>query len=198
MDSKVGLKKNPKNRPQIDPPFEHFWGPQKCSKIDPCLIFRGLGGGPKNGTPSRVPKSEILLLFTTLELGPTSQKGTPFWSHFGDLFSQKNEKRGFQKRPKNQSQKTFKMGPKQGGGNLRLLVLFLTSEPCSDPLCCWNAPGPLFFTILASLFLHFCVAARYKEQPFNKKTNKGGSRKELKISSKRTRKMRPILGGELL
>ena len=110
LDSKVGLKKSPKNRPQIDPPFEHFWGPKKCSKIDPCLIFRGLGGGPKNGAPSRAPKSEILLLFITLELGPTSQKGTPFWSHFGDLFSQKNEKRGFQKSPKNHSQKTFKMG----------------------------------------------------------------------------------------
>ena len=72
------------------------------------------------------------------------------------------------------------------------------SEPCSDPLCCWNAPGRPFFTILASLFLHFCVAARYKEQLFNKKTNKGGSRKELKIISKRTPKMRPLLGGELL
>ena len=72
------------------------------------------------------------------------------------------------------------------------------SEPCSDPLCCWNAPGRPFFIILASLFLHFCVAARYKEQLFNKKTNKGGSRKELKIISKRTRKMRPILGGGAL
>ena len=148
------------------PPFEHFWGPQKCSKIDPGLIFRGLGGGPKNGAPSRAPKSEILILFTTLQLGPTSQKWTPFWVHFGDLFSQKNEKRGFQKRPKNQSPKTFKMCPKQGGAYFTLLVLFLTSEPCSDPLCCWNAPGPLFFTILASLFLHFCVAARYQEQLF--------------------------------
>ena len=89
-------------------------GSRKSLKNDPYLIFRGLGGGPKNGTPSRVPKSEILVLFITLELGPTSQKGTPFWLYFGDLFSQKNEKRGFQKRPKNQSQKTLKMGPKQG------------------------------------------------------------------------------------
>ena len=177
------------------PPFKHFWGPQKCSKIDSGFIFRGLGGGPKNGPPSRGPKSEILLLFTTLELGPTSQKGTPFWLYFGDLFSQKNEKRGFQKRPKNQSPKTLKMGPKLEGGGLRVWGPFLTSEPCSDPLCCWNAPGPRFFTILASLFLHFCVAARYKEQPFSKKTNTGGSRQELKITSKRTRKMRPILGG---
>ena len=138
-----------------------------------------------------------MLLFITLELGPASQKGTPFWVYFGDLFSQKNEKRGFLKRPKNQSQKTFKMGPKQGGV-FDLFGCFLTSGPCSDPLCCWNAPGPPFFTILASLFLHFCVAARYKEQLFNKKTNKGGSRKELKIISKRTRKMRPILGGGAL
>ena len=140
-----------------------------------------------------------MLLFTTLELGPTSQKGTPFWVHFGDLFSKKNEKRGFQKRPENQSPKTLKMGPKPGGGAyLREMANFLTSEPCSDPLCCWNAPGRPFFTILASLFLHFCVAARYKEQPFSKKTNKGGSRQELKFTSKRTRKMRPILGGALM
>ena len=85
--------------------------------------------------------------------------------------------------------------PKLGGGLNYTFGRCLGSEPCSDPLCCWNAPGRPFFTILASLFLHFCVAARYKEQLFNKKTNKGGSRKELKIISKRTRKMRPILGG---
>ena len=174
-------------------------GSQKSQKIDPGRIFRGLGGCPKNGAPSKAPRCEILPLFTTLELGPTPQKGTPFWLYFGDLFSQKNEKRGFQKRPKNQSQKTLKMGPKLGGGgSFYVFGRFLGSEPCSDPLCCWNAPGPPFFTILASLFLHFCVAARYKEQPFNKKTNTGGSRQELKITSKRTRKMRPILGGELL
>ena len=81
---------------------------------------------------------------------------------------------------------------------MRVWGPFLTSEPCSDPLCCWNAPGPRFFTILASLFLHFCVAARFKEQLFNKKANTGGSRQELKITSKRTRKMRPILGGGAL
>ena len=106
----MGPKKSPKNRP----PIWAFLGSQKSAKNDPYLIFRGPGGGPKNGTPSRAPKSEILLLFTTLELGPTSQKGTPFWSHFGDLFSQKNEKRGFQKSPKNHSQKTLKMGPQWG------------------------------------------------------------------------------------
>ena len=75
--------------------------PQNPQKIDPRLIFGGLGGGPKNGTPSKTPKSEFLLLFTTLQQGPGSQKGTPFRYHFGDPFSQKNEKRGFQKRAKN-------------------------------------------------------------------------------------------------
>ena len=80
------------------------------------VIFRGLGEGPKNGPPSRKPKSGILLLFTTLELCPTSQKGTPFWVFLGDLFSEKYEKRGFLKSPQNQSPKTLKMGPKMGGG----------------------------------------------------------------------------------
>ena len=172
-------------------------GSQKSQKNDPGRIFRGLGGGPKNGAPSRAPKSEILLLFTTLELGPTSQKGTPFWSRFGDLFCQKNEKRGSRKVLKITPKKHSKWVPSRGG-RFDLFDCFFTSGPCSDPLCCWNAPGPRFFTILASLFLHFCVASRYKEQPFNKKTNTGGSRQELKITSKRTRKMRPILGGELL
>ena len=92
-------------------------GSQKFPKIDPGLIFKGLGGGPKNGPPSRGPKSEILQLFTTLELGPASQRGTPFWSHFGDLLCQKNEKRGFQKSLKNKFQKTLEMGPKPGGGD---------------------------------------------------------------------------------
>ena len=124
-------------------------------------------------------------LFTTLELGPTSQKGTPFWSHFGDLFSQKNEKRGFQKRPQNQSPKTLKMGPKLVF--FYVFGLFFASKLCSDPLCCWNAPGPGFFTILASLFPHFCVAARYQEQLFFlPPPNWGGGQKA------------PILGGELL
>ena len=80
-------------------------GSQKSQKKDPGLIFKGLGGGPKNGAPSRAPKSEILPLFTTLELGPTSQKGTPFWSFFGDQFCQKNGKRG--------SRKVLKINPKK-------------------------------------------------------------------------------------
>ena len=146
----------------------------------------------------RLQKSEILLLFTTLELGPTFQKWTPFWVHFGALFSQKHEKRGFQKSPKKQSPKTLKMGPKLGGGYLTLLASFLTSEPCSDPLCCWNAPGPLFFTILASLFLHFCVAARYKEQLFNKKRTKGAPEKNYKSFQKELEKCAQYCGGELL
>ena len=112
---------------------------------------------------------------------------------FGNLFSQKNEKRGFQKSPKNQSQKQSKWVPNRGGGFDNFCV-FLGSDPCSDPLCCWNAPGPPFFTILASLFLHFCVAARYKEQLFNKKTNKGGSRKVLKIRPKKSSKWVPNRG----
>ena len=90
-------------------------GSPKIKKIGPGLNFRGLGRGPKNGAPSRTPKSEILMLFTTLELGPTSQKGTPFWFHFGDLFGQKNEKSRFQKELKNQLQQTLKMVSKQAG-----------------------------------------------------------------------------------
>ena len=130
------------------PPFEHFWGPQKCSKIDPNLFFRGLRGGPKNGPPSRGPKSEILPLFTTLELGPTSQKGTPFWCHFGDLFSKKNEKRGFQKSPKNHSQKTLEMGPK-----LSFLVGFWVFFHL------WTLLGPtlLLERSWTSIFHHFGV-----------------------------------------
>ena len=49
-----------------------------------------------------------------------------------------------------------------------------------DPLCCWNAPGPRFFTILASLFLHFCVGARYKEQLFNTKNEQKGFHQRTK------------------
>ena len=89
----VGPKKNTKNRP----PFQHFLGPQKLSKIGLRRIFRGLGRGPKKGTPSRGPKSEILLLFITLELGPRSQKGTPFRGYFGELFSKKKQKMGVSK-----------------------------------------------------------------------------------------------------
>ena len=119
------------------------------------------------------------------------QKGPCFGPILGTSFVKKAKKGG--------SRKVLKITPKKHSkwvnkGGVTMLGSFFTSQPCSDPLCCWNAPGARFFTILASLFLHFCVAARYKEQPF-KKTNKGGSRKELKIISKRTPKMRPILGG---
>ena len=69
------------------------------------------------------------------------------------------------------SRKVLKITPQkhskwiQTGGGL-FFWLVVSSEPCSDPLWCWNAPGPPFFTILASLFPHFCVAARYQEQLF--------------------------------
>ena len=135
-----------------------------------------------------------MLLVTTLELGTTPQKGTPFCLYFGDLFSQKNEKRGFQKRPQNQSQKIFNMGPKQGFF-FTVLGPFFTSEPCSDPLCCWHAPGPVFFTILASLFLHFCVAARYKEQLFNKKNEQRGFQTRTKNHFKKNSKNASNTGG---
>ena len=113
----------------LDPHLSIFGVPKIRKKIDPGRIFRGLGGGPKNGAPSRAPKNEILPLFTTLELGSTPQKGTPFWLYFGDLFCQKNEKRGFQKSPQNQFQKTLKMGPKQGGVNSDFLVFFWGLNP---------------------------------------------------------------------
>ena len=112
-------------------------------------------------------------------------------------FSSKTRKKGVPEKSSKSVPKNTQNGSQTEGGEglFDTFELFLGSEPCSDPLCCWNAPGRPFFTILASLFLHFCVAARYKEQLFNKKTNKGGSRQELKITSKRTRKMRPRLGG---
>ena len=122
---------------------------QNVKKIDPGRIFKGLGGGPKNGAPSRAPKSEILLLFTALQLGPTPQKGTPFWLYFGDLFSQKNEKRGFQKRPKNQSPKTLKMGPKQGG------LIFLDVFWALNPARTHFAAGTLL-DLYFSLFWRHC------------------------------------------
>ena len=92
-------------------------GSQKSQKNDPGLIFKGLGGGPKNGTPSRAPKSEILQLFTTLELGPTSQKGTPFWSHFGDLFCQKKTEKGVPEKSSKSVPKNVQNGSQTGGGS---------------------------------------------------------------------------------
>ena len=93
------------------------------------------------------------MLFITLELGPTSQKGTPFWCHFGDLFCQENEKRGFQKSPKNHSQKTLKMGPKQWGegGNLRKICLFSTLNPARTQF----AAGKLLDLDFSSFWLRF-------------------------------------------
>ena len=113
-------------------------------------------------------------------------------------FRKNTKKGGSRKVLKISPKKSSKWVPNWGGAFFGTLGSFLRSESCSDLLCCWNAPGPSFFTILASLFLHFCVAARFEEQPFNKKTNTGGSRQELKIISKRTPKMRPILRGGAL
>ena len=85
----------------LDPHLSIFGVPKNAQKAVRAEISGGLGRGPKKGTPSRVPKSGILQLFITFELGPRSHKGTPFRYHFGDLFSKKNEKRGFQKSAKN-------------------------------------------------------------------------------------------------
>ena len=59
-------------------------GAPKITKKRSGLNFQGSWRGAKNGAPSRVSKSEILLLFTTLEPGRASQKGTQFGDHFGD------------------------------------------------------------------------------------------------------------------
>ena len=76
-------------------------------------IFEWFWRGTKNGAAFRAPKNDILLPFTTLGLGPAPQKGTPFWSHFGDRFHQKNRKRGFQtkKQQKHISNKHSKWVP---------------------------------------------------------------------------------------
>ena len=84
----------------------------------------------------------------------------------GTCFHRKTKKGGSRKVLKISPKKHSKWVPNRGGFFFRSWGPFLTSEPCSDPLCCWNAPGPGFFTILASLFPHFCVAARYQEQLF--------------------------------
>ena len=57
-------------------------------------FVRALGRGLKKGAPSRVRKSEVLVLLTTLELGPLFQKGIPFLSNFGDMFFQNKRKKG--------------------------------------------------------------------------------------------------------
>ena len=107
----------------------------------------------------------------------------PFW---GPVFTKKRKK-GVPEKSSKSVPKNLQNVSETGGGYLIFLGAFFTSEPCSDPLCCWNAPGPRFFTILASLFLHFCVAARYQEQLFLPSPPKlGGGQKA------------PILGGELL
>ena len=127
-------------------------GPQKLLKIDKSMFWRGLKKRPQKWTLSRIRKSEILPLFTTLEQGPTSQKGTPFWLYFGDLFSQKNGKRGILKSPQNQSQKIFKMGPKLGGGLFwSFWVLFSPLNPARTHF----AAGTLL-DLHVSLFWRHC------------------------------------------
>ena len=49
------------------------------------VFWRGLERGPQNGTLSRTRKSEILLLFTTLQQGRRSEKRSVFGDHFEDL-----------------------------------------------------------------------------------------------------------------
>ena len=76
----------------------------------------------------------------------------------------KTRKKGVPEKASKSIPKNTQNGSQTGGGDS--FCGFLGSELCSDPLCCWNAPGPGFFTILASLFPHFCVAPRYQEQFF--------------------------------
>ena len=83
----------------------------------------------------------------------------------GTCFVKKTKKGGSRKDLKINPKKRSKWVPNRGGV-FYPFGLFLGSETCSDPLCCWNAPGPPFFIILASLFPHFCVAACYQEQLF--------------------------------
>ena len=149
--------KSSKNGGLILDPHLSIFGVPKNTKKSIRAEFLGFWREPKNGTPSRAPKSEILPLFTTLELGPTPQKGTPFWSHFGDLFSQKHEKKGFQKSPQNHSQKTLKMGPKQGvgGGLFYTFGLFLSFFWALNPARTHFAAGTLL-DVHFSLFWRHC------------------------------------------
>ena len=56
-------------------------------------LFKGVSGnGSKNRPTFRKPKSDMLLIFITLEQGQTSQKWTPFWELFEDQFCTKYEK----------------------------------------------------------------------------------------------------------
>ena len=61
--------------------------------------------GPHSEWNFREPKSEILLLFTTLEQGQTSQKWAPFWELFEDQFCTKYEKMRKRRMPKNRCRK---------------------------------------------------------------------------------------------
>ena len=86
-------------------PFGPILGPQKSQKSDQNHFLRGSRNGSKNRITFREPKSEILLLFTTLEQGQTSQKWTPFWELFEDQFCTKYEKMRKRRIPKNRCRK---------------------------------------------------------------------------------------------
>ena len=86
-------------------PFGPILGPQKSQKSDQNHFLRGSRNGSKNRITFREPKSEILLLFTTLEQGQTCRKWTPFWELFGDQFSTKYEKMSKRRIPKNRYRK---------------------------------------------------------------------------------------------
>ena len=91
--------------PEIKSPFWTHCGPRKSQKSDQNHFLRGSRNGSKNRPTFREPKSEILLLFTTLEQGQTSQKWTPFWELFEDQFCTKYEKMRKRRMPKNRCRK---------------------------------------------------------------------------------------------
>ena len=89
-------------------------GTPKITKKRPGQNFQGSWRGAKNGAPSRVSKSETLLLFITLEPGRASQKETQFGDHFGDRFCKKTKNGGSRKSPNISSKKHSKVDPKMG------------------------------------------------------------------------------------
>ena len=101
-------------RQKYTPPSEHLWGPQKCSKIDPCRIFR-----VPNGVLKMVPRPGLqkvrfcyyLLHFSQV---PGLKKGPRFGVILGISFPKKTKKRGFQKSAKNHFQKSTRNGSQWG------------------------------------------------------------------------------------
>ena len=72
------------------------WTPKVVKKIDKSVFWRGLKKRPQKWTLSRIRKSEILPLFTTLQQGRRSQKRHIFGYHFGTVWETKSLKTGFQ------------------------------------------------------------------------------------------------------